>query len=340
MDDREEDPTPGIIGIDQEPTEAQDNGKIFDSSSFTGEPDDGMKKDEPAPAFDNSITSIPTVDDDKTKKPKHSGGNMPWLAILGGVVVVAVVGVFLTIMIYSGKLNDATLATEYDAILLNLNDYTKQYDTNFQQTYLDAIGNGLGSISSGDIQLTNEEYDKASAACLSRFGVQKEDVEFVKTFKTGNELLKTGANISEAKKRIEGVKSAYQNSNSDLSVCREDVVAEIENKYFDVEIGELKIEKDEERSTELFQYVRYDQPVTVKYKGDKHLNSATFSFEVYDKDGVKISQQTVYLTQGADPGDTLSFNVFQSNLSISDNSSNYANSTTKLVGIRGTLKTY
>lgn len=306
MDDRDSGPIPGIIGQDTLSDETpiaeansaptQNNGKIFDSSDFTGV---------------NAQESIVPADE-----KKHSKGNpftkwQTWAIISGGIFVSALIAIAIIIIVMGGKISNAEAIAKYDSNSANINQAISDFDKEFEKTTRSLFDVDEGTAIGNRIYPDSEALKESKGACLGRFGIAGEDLNFLETRKSGADLLASGANIVEANDRISRLSASYKSALLSINSCTDDIFGTI-LKDFDIELGELTTQPNAKQAG----YVDFFQPVKVGYKGSRSLSYLYLTYGIYDKNGVKVgsSDRTISASNLAS-GDSVELDLYNNGYS-------------------------
>ena len=292
MDENNNGPVPGIIGQDtpsEESTtttsEPKDSGKIFDSSEFTG-----VSNENESLVLNNGDQS------EKQAKAKDSNLFTKWQlwAILCGIILAGSAAAILVIIsIYDGKIKNTENVARYDAAVKNIESAKSDFDANFTKL-VDTSYGVSGYHTSYAIYPDDSEIEESKKSCLGRYDVKSDDVEFINSLKTGQELFDAGENVTEAKERVERIVAGYNSANSALDTCKEDVLKPFLDDL-EITFGDTGTVPYEGRLTG--SYVYLTRPMTIKNKSKKNrITSLTLTYELKNRDGVVMKTRTVYLS--------------------------------------------
>lgn len=308
MDENNNGPVPGIIGQDipSEPVETtptsasaepQDNGKIFDSSEFTG-----VKQE--------SLTFNADGEEKNAGAKKPKGPNpftkwQLWAALSGVILVLSVVAIFITISIYDGKLAGAGSVARYDSLSNSidadkkdfeqkLTEYTRRVYTHNVSSYnlsIEPISEYYTNPKSY-IYPTENDIHTAGNDCLKQdiYGLSDEDIAYAETRKTGAELLADGKDVAKEAERLEKIDNAYRAAVSDIESCHDPLI--------DVKLSDFKIELMDAEETERGDLVDIRRRIKITYNGSKPISRLTLFYGMKDKDG--LNAQFHYATYIAD----------------------------------------
>lgn len=277
MDEQDNGPIPGIVGQDTPSEKAQDGSKLFDSKEFTGissQPESIVPSDEKKKAKKNPFTKWQT-----------------WAIISGVIFTVSMAAIVVIVIIMGGKISNAEAIAKYDSasvgIEQSITDFNNSYEKNVRSAYGISESSTIGSTT---IYPSSEALAAGREKCIGRFGVSKDDLSFLETRKSGSDMLASGANIVEASERISRLVASYKSAISAIDTCNEDILSEI-TKDFEIELGELTTTPNETLST----YVDFHRPVKITNKGDRAIAYATFTYGLYDRNGIKLSERSVHV---------------------------------------------
>jgi len=305
MDENNSGPVPGIIGQDvpsDGPTTPvapgqPESGKIFDSSSFTGEQSESLtlKSDDSAPA----------------KKTKGQNPFTKWQlwAIFSGVILVgAAAAILFVIMIFDGKIKNVESVARYDAAVKDVADSKEAFEKAFKLMSYDAYDVSDDGYRSYSLMPEDSVLTQAKLDCLGKYDVSSDDVGFIGSLKTGAELLDAGSNVVEAKERVDRIGAGYNSAKDAIDTCRELVLAPI-LKDIEITVGDYTTEPDP--SSTYAKYVYPSQPITIKNKGKKAIRGINFVFVLIDRNGAEIDSRTVYGPYEAlKPGDEITLDLY------------------------------
>lgn len=308
MDENNNGPVPGIIGQDvpsDEPTtpvapSQPESGKIFDSSSFTGERSESLtlKSDDSTPA----------------KKAKGQNPFTKWQlwAIFSAVILVgAAAAILVVIMIFDGKIKNTESVARYDAATKDVADSKEAFEKAYKLMSYDAYDVTGDNYRSYSLIPDDSVLTQAKLDCLGKYDVSSDDVEYIGSLKTGTELLDAGSNVVEAKERVERIVAGYNSAKDAIDSCRELVLAPV-MKDIEVTVGEFKTEPDP--SSTYTKYVYVSRPITIKNNGKKAISNMDFVFVLTDRNGAEIDSRNAYIPYGTvlNPGDQIVIDLYSS----------------------------
>lgn len=294
MDERENGPVPGILSQDtpsETPTSVpseneippKDDGKIFDSSEYTGVSQESL--------------SFSATGKEKTtgiEKPKGSNPLTKWQfwAITSGVILtVAIVAILVIINIYNGKLASANSIARYDSLLSQidankkdfeekLTEYTKLVYNNNVNTYSLQVSPTTNTDPSKYLYPNDNDIHMAGNNCLKQdiYGLTDEDIAYIETRKTGAELQAEGKNVADEAERLEKINNAYRSASAAIDSCHDPLL--------DVKLSDFKIELSDATYTENGGKVDVRRNIKVTYKGDKPLKNFSLIYAMQDKNGL------------------------------------------------------
>lgn len=261
MSDDNNGPVPGILGPDENdsnPTSSAD--MVFDSKEFIGD-----VKTEPKPEKEFKVPPIFTK----------------WYLWAGVCIVIILASVAVTIIALVSR--NAEALAKYDEVIAKINEEKSQFDDKFNKY----VKQFFDITEDNDIkqQLFPDEDERRAGAesCLGRFGASKEDLEIVKKYKSGQDLARDGKDVKQATEQATHVRDAYNNAPASIDTCYDDLLGLLSN-YFDIEIGEFSTSESENGLL-----MNFHQPISIKYKGKRDIRFMRFSYQIYDKNGVKTT---------------------------------------------------
>jgi len=299
MDEQNNGPVPGIIGQDipSEPTvetsapvaEApKDDGKVFDSSAFTG-----VKQE--------SIT-FNANGEEKTAEPKGPSIFTKWQtwAITSGVILVAAVAaVFITVMIYEGKLSSSNAIARYDSLSDSLNVNKAAFEeklTEYTKTVYGSSVSDLAVSPASDYNTDPEKYiyptendiHVAGNDCLKQgmFGLTDDDIAYVEVRKSSYDLQKEGKDVAKEAERLEKINNAYRSAAETINNCFEPLI-NVKLKDFKIEIEEASFTRRTE--SRYADYLDVRRKIKVTYNGDKELTRFKLIYGLQDKNGLNAA---------------------------------------------------
>lgn len=315
MDENNNGPVPGIIGqnvpsepavTELAPAEPKDNGKVFDSSEFTGATPESL-------SFDAN-------GDEKNaeKKPKGSNPFTKWQlwAITSGVLLVAgIAGVFVTASIYEGKLKGSNSISSYDSLSSSIDTNKKDFEEKLVE-YTKVVYSSNASNSTLTINpaySTNPEYylypteDDIYVAgndCLKQdiYGLTDEDLNYVETRKTGLQLQNEGKDVAKEAERLEKINNAYYNAAQAIDTCHDPLI--------NIKLKDFKVELSDAEYTEDGSKVDIRRSIKVTYTGSKELKNFAIIYGMKDKNGLVAEFQ--YMTHSAKNAPIKKGDVFES----------------------------
>ena len=293
---------------------APDNGKIFDSTQFTG---------------------VQENEESKPKKPSIFTKWQTWAIACGVVAIGATVAIVAVINAIND--NNAILLSRYDAASSEISQAIESMENAFDKVTRKAYGVGENAvINSETIYPEASELKMSKNSCLSHFGVTTTDIDYLKNRKTGQELLDSGANLQSEIDRITELSASYHSATDAIESCSEDVLRVVADR-FEIVFGELSITQDAEISS----YVDFSQPVTVSYKGDRDILSVNLVFGLYDKNGIKSKLDRTIFEKNFDSGMTVEKDLYNNAYMYRTSRSNSESESRlrpKLIEIRGLYK--
>jgi hypothetical protein len=298
MDESNSGPVPGIIGQDvpsepvetmptpaPAPAEPQDNGKIFDSSEFTG-----VKQE--------SISFNADGEEKNTEADKPKGSNpltkwQIWAATSGVILAAAIAAVFVTIAIYDGKLNNANAVARYDSLSSSIDSEKKEFDRKITEYTKIVYSNNIDTINiainpasayamdtENYIYPTDNDIHMAGNNCLKQsvYGLTDEDIAYIETHKTGAELQSMGKDVVKEAERLEKIENAYRSANADIETCHDPLI--------NVKLDDFKIELSDATYDEKGDDVDVRRKIKITYNGEKDLKSFSLIYGMQDKNGL------------------------------------------------------
>lgn len=301
MDENNNGPVPGIIGQDvpsepvettptPAPAESQDNGKIFDSSEFTG-----VKQE--------SLTFNADGEEKNAEAKKPKGPNpftkwQLWAALSGVILVLSVVAIFITISIYDGKLAGAGSVARYDSLSSSIDadkkefeqkitEYTRRVYTNRLDNYNLTIEpvSQYSADPKSNIYPTENDIHVAGNNCLKQdvYGLTDEDIAYAETRKAGSELLMDGKDVAKEAERLEKIDNAYRAAASDIESCHDPLI--------NVKLSDFKIELMDAEETEREGSYDIRRRIKITYNGSKPISRLTLFYGMKDKNGLNSQFQ-------------------------------------------------
>ena len=298
MDENNNGPVPGIIGQDvpsepvetmptpaPAPAEPRDNGKIFDSSEFTGVKQESI-------SF-NADGEEKNTEADKPKGPNPFTKWQLWAVTSGVILAAAIAAVFITITIYNGKLNNANAVARYDSLSSLIDSEKGEFERKITEY--------AKIVYSNDIDTTNIEIRPASVYaqntetyiyptendihiagnnCLKQsvYSLTDEDIAYIETRKTGAELQSMGKDVVKEAERLERIENAYRSANADIETCHDPLI--------NVKLDDFKIELSDAEYDENGDNIDVRRKIKITYNGEKDLKSFSLIYGLLDKNGL------------------------------------------------------
>ena len=299
MDEQNNGPVPGIIGQDipSEPTvetsapvaEApKDDGKVFDSSAFTG-----VKQE--------SIT-FNANGEEKTAEPKGPSIFTKWQtwAIASGVILVAAVAaVIITVMIYEGKLGSSNAIARYDSLSDSLDVNKAAFEkklTEYTKTVYGSSVSDLAVSPASDYNIdperniypTENDIHVAGNDCLKQdmFGLTDDDIAYVEVRKSSYDLQKEGKDVAKEAERLEKINNAYRSAAETINNCFEPLI-NVKLKDFKIEVEEASFTRRTE--SKYSDYLDVRRKIKVTYNGEKELTKFKLIYGLQDKNGLNAA---------------------------------------------------
>jgi len=296
MDEQNNGPVPGIIGQDipSEPTvetsapvaEApKDDGKVFDSSAFTG-----VKQE--------SIT-FNANGEEKTTKPKGPSVFTKWQtwAITSSVILVAAVAaVFITVMIYEGKLGSSNAIARYDSLSDSLDVNKAAFEKKLSEYTRTVYGSSVSDLAvspASDSSIDPEHYiyptendiHVAGNDCLKQdmFGLTDDDIAYVEVRKSSYDLQKEGKDVAKEAERLEKINNAYRSATESINNCFDPLI-NVKLKDFKIEVEDAEFSRHSEGKYS--EYLDVRRKIKVTYNGDKELTRFKLIYGLQDKNGL------------------------------------------------------
>ena len=287
MDENNNGPVPGIIGQDipsepaetaltSTPAEPQDNGKIFDSSEFTG------VKPQESLSF-TATGEEKTIEVEKPKGPNPFTKWQLWAALSGVILVAAIVAVFVTVTIYDGKLASAGAVARYDSLSSSIDankkefeeklvEYTKVVYSDNIDTYNMTIKSAYSTNPENYLYPTDNDIHVAGNNCLKQdiYGLTDEDIAYIATRKSGSELLSEGKDVAKEAERVEKIDNAYRAANSAIETCHDPLI--------NVKLDDFKVNLSDAEYTERDGMVDARRKIKITYNGEKELKNINKPF--------------------------------------------------------------
>ena len=359
MDENNNGPVPGIIGQDipsepaettltSTPAEPQDNGKIFDSSEFTG------VKPQESLSF-TATGEEKTIEVEKPKGPNPFTKWQLWAALSGVILVAAIVAVFITVTIYDGKLASAGAVARYDSLSSSIDankkefeeklvEYTKVVYSDNVDTYNMTINSAYSTNPENYLYPTDNDIHVAGNNCLKQdiYGLTDEDITYIATRKSGSELLSEGKDVAKEAERVEKIDNAYRAANSAIETCHDPLI--------NVKLDDFKVNLSDAEYTERDGMVDARRKIKITYNGEKELKNFMFVYGMQDKNGLTVKIHVAAHTGVDAPikkGDVIETRVCDYNYSLkkstdscvytsgSDTINSYKVLTPKLLSISG-----
>lgn len=332
MDESNSGPVPGIIGQDvpsepvetmptpaPAPAEPQDNGKIFDSSEFTG-----VKQE--------SISFNADGEEKNAEADKPKGANpltkwQLWAATSGVILAAAIAAVFVTITIYDGKLNNANAVARYDSLSSSIDSEKKEFERKITEYTKIVYSNNIDTINiaisptsayamdtENYIYPTDNDIHIAGNNCLKQsvYGLTDEDIAYIETHKTGAELQSMGKDVVKEAERLEKIENAYRSANADIETCHDPLI--------NVKLDDFKIELSDATYDEKGDDVDVRRKIKITYNGEKDLKNFSLIYGMQDKNGLTKEFHFASYTGKTGPikkGDTIETRVCGYKYSIS-----------------------
>ena len=314
MDENNNGPVPGIIGQDvpsddmSTPTAVsgpeKDNGKIFDSSSFTGGSTESLTL--------NKGDSAPITKENKSKGQNPFTKWQLWAILSGVIAVAAAIAIVMIIIIFDGKVKNTEAVSSYDSAVHEIENSKEDFETAYRKMNYDIYGVSGETPSEYALYPSDTEYVQSKNDCLAKYDISAEDLEYIETLKTGSELLNAGSNVVEAKERVERISVGYNSAVSAINNCREVALAPV-LKDFEITISELTTEPDDGYLGG--DYVKFSQIIKVKYKGDKNLSRLDLKYALVDRNGAELKTRYVDYSSYSTPlkkGDEIELDLYKS----------------------------
>lgn len=298
MDENNNGPVPGIIGQDvpsepvetmptpaPAPAEPQDNGKIFDSSEFTG-----VKQESISFSADGEEKN---TEADKPKGPNPFTKWQLWAVTSGVILAAAIAAVFITITIYNGKLNNANAVARYDSLSSLIDSEKGEFERKITEyakiVYSNDIDTANIEIRPASAYATNTEVyiyptendiHIAGNNCLKQsvYSLTDEDITYIETRKTGAELQSMGKDVVKEAERLERIENAYRSANADIETCHDPLI--------NVKLDDFKIELSDAEYDENGDNVDVRRKIKITYNGEKDLKNFSLIYGMLDKNGL------------------------------------------------------
>ena len=299
MDEQNNGPVPGIIGQDipSEPTvetsapvaEApKDDGKVFDSSAFTG-----VKQE--------SIT-FNADGEEKTAEPKGPSIFTKWQtwAIASGVILVAAVAaVIITVMTYEGKLGSSNAIARYDSLSDSLDVNKAAFEKKLTEYTKTVYGSSVSDLAVSpasdyntdperNIYPTENDIHVAGNDCLKQdmFGLTDDDIAYVEVRKSSYDLQKEGKDVAKEAERLEKINNAYRSAAETINNCFEPLI-NVKLKDFKIEVEEASFTRRTE--SKYSDYLDVRRKIKVTYNGEKELTKFKLIYGLQDKNGLNAA---------------------------------------------------
>jgi hypothetical protein len=288
MDERDNGPVPGILSADDsQNSAANDNGKIFDSSAFTGVKDDASTNN----SFGGDIQTVSLNSDCQEKQAKPKGPSpfvkwQTWAIISGAILACSVVAIAVILIISEGRVADANALARYDLASKDI-DSAKE---DFLKSYNELVDDSYGTSRTYGISPSDEQLLDAQKKCLGRFSVTNEDIEYVDTRKSAADLQSSGQSAVEASERLTRVVSGYRSAISAIEQCRDDVLEPVLSN-FEITFGEM--EEYSKKESVGFTYIYPTRTITIKNNGYDEIRSINLKVDLLDKNGLALNYRMV-----------------------------------------------